>query len=460
MKAIGIVRVSRIGDREDGDRFQSPAVQRERLADLCRRENLELIATLEELDVSGRKPLAGRRKLTAAIEAVEAGRASVLVVAYFDRLVRSVRVQQEVVDRVEAAGGKVLTADLGQVSNGTAIKRLSGTLLGAINEYVAETARERSIEGTDEAIAQGKVPGRLIAGLRRTDTSVELDPETAEPVREAFRLRAEGKSVREVRVHLAEHGIRRSHHAVSRMLSNEQAVGVLKFGQHRIAVPRLIDDDLFQRARRASAPPGRKGKSDRLLARLGVLRCGTCGSRMVVSPADRGRYWTYRCPPTGGDCARRMSISAETAEQVTAAATRTMLDGTIGVRAVRDRARQVRDAYQRTQDTLDALIDLLDPLEPAAKKRLTEATAARNQARRLMEETGVVAGDLTLLMLDDDWNRLTVEDQRRCIRAVIKDVKVMPNGPGTRPEDRLVVTYHDGLDRLAGRTPRLPSELS
>ena len=36
-----------------------------------------------------------------------------LIVGYFDRLVRSLRVQGEVVSRVEAAGGEVLAVDYG-----------------------------------------------------------------------------------------------------------------------------------------------------------------------------------------------------------------------------------------------------------------------------------------------------------------------------------------------------------
>jgi ThiF family/Resolvase, N terminal domain len=44
--------------------------------------------------------------LLKAIELVEAGEADHIVVAYFDRLVRSLRVQLEVIERVERAGGR------------------------------------------------------------------------------------------------------------------------------------------------------------------------------------------------------------------------------------------------------------------------------------------------------------------------------------------------------------------
>ena len=62
--------------------------------------------------MSGKTALDDRKGLREAIEAVEAGEADVIVTAYFDRLVRSLKVQAEVVQRVERAGGKVLTLPL------------------------------------------------------------------------------------------------------------------------------------------------------------------------------------------------------------------------------------------------------------------------------------------------------------------------------------------------------------
>ena len=80
----------------------------------CERDGLELVETIEELDVSGGTPLAKRPGLRRAVELVEAGEADVVVVAYFDRLVRSLTVQAEVVERVERAGGAILAVDVGE----------------------------------------------------------------------------------------------------------------------------------------------------------------------------------------------------------------------------------------------------------------------------------------------------------------------------------------------------------
>jgi len=51
---------------------------------------------------------------------LEAGEAGVVVVAYFDRLVRSLAVQREVVGRVEQAGGAIVAVDVGEVRADTA----------------------------------------------------------------------------------------------------------------------------------------------------------------------------------------------------------------------------------------------------------------------------------------------------------------------------------------------------
>ena len=46
------------------------------------------------------------------------------MVAYFDRLVRSLKVQLEVIERVERAGGEIFALDHGKLTNGTAAQRL------------------------------------------------------------------------------------------------------------------------------------------------------------------------------------------------------------------------------------------------------------------------------------------------------------------------------------------------
>ncbi|MFL5835334.1 MAG: recombinase family protein, partial [Solirubrobacteraceae bacterium] len=91
-RAIGIVRVSQVGGRQ-GERFASPAEQRQRIEVACERDGLTLLRIEDEPNVSGGTPLEHRDKLRRAVQAVEAADAEVIIVAYFYRLERSLRVQ-------------------------------------------------------------------------------------------------------------------------------------------------------------------------------------------------------------------------------------------------------------------------------------------------------------------------------------------------------------------------------
>ena len=316
-RAVGIVRVSQVNGR-DGESFASPGEQRARISDACDRDGLRLLEIINEMDVSGGTPLAARAGLRQAVEAVEAGKADVIVAAYFDRLVRSLPVQNELVTRVEEAGGKVLAVDVGQVTNGTAGQWLSGTMLGAVAEYARRTAAERSGEAQARAVARGVMPWPNVPpGYQRgADGRLRVDPEIAPIVAEAFRMRTDGATVASVREHLASRGVERSYHGVTSLLSSRVVLGEIHFGKlvNLEAHPAIVDVDTWRRVQRVRSPRGPKPKSDRLLARLGVLRCGSCDSRMVVGTSNHGAYWIYRCPPNG-DCQRRVTISAEAVEQ-------------------------------------------------------------------------------------------------------------------------------------------------
>ena len=48
-----------------------------------------------------------------------------------DRLVRSLKVQVEVIERLEQAGGEIYAIDHGRLTNGTAATRMSNNMMGA-----------------------------------------------------------------------------------------------------------------------------------------------------------------------------------------------------------------------------------------------------------------------------------------------------------------------------------------
>jgi site-specific DNA recombinase len=433
-RALGVVRVSRKGDR-DGERFVSPVEQEERIRAACERDDLALVEIVEEIDVSGGTPLEHRLGLRRAVESIEAGEAEVLVVAYFDRLVRSLAVQREVLERVEDARGSVLAVDVGEIRSDTASRWLSSTMLGMVAEYHRRVTGERTADAKRRAVARGVAPfPRLPPGLRRgQDGRVELVPDQVPVVAEAFRRRLSGASIAEVRAFLRENRIERSYHGTLTMLSSRLMLGELSFGGllNPESHPPIVDLATWQAVQKIRSPRGRRAKSERLLARLGVLRCGTCGARMVVGTAHHGEYALYRCPPVG-DCTRKVTISAEMVEGIVVEAVRDLLDGLRGTASLADGLEAARRELELRERELDRAVYAfadLDDVE-AARERLRELREARGTARERVADLEAAAVP-ALTVTASDWNELTPDERRALIQAVLARVEVSPGrGPG------------------------------
>jgi len=92
---------------------------------------------------------------------------------------------------------------------------------------------------------------------------------------QAFERRDRGASLVEIQALLAENGIERALSGVAWMLRSRMYLGEVHFGElHNPQAHEAIVKDrrLFERVQRRTVSRGRQAKSDRLLARLGVLR--------------------------------------------------------------------------------------------------------------------------------------------------------------------------------------------
>src|SRR5437016_13122970 len=270
---VVVVRVSEQGDRED-ENFHSPKAQLAKAKLWSEDQGNRVVEVFEEIDVSGKLQLAKRPGLLRAIEMVEAGEADHIVVAYFDRLVRSLKVQLEVIERVERAGGEIYALDHGKLTNGTAAQRLSTNMLGSVFQYFAEITGEKVATAQARAVARGVYPHpKIPVGYVRGENGVlVVEPASAKVVVQAFRRRDRGASLVEIQALLAENGIERAISGVAWMLRSRMYLGEIHFGElHNTDAHEAIikDRGLFERVQRRSVSRGRQAKSDRLLARLG-----------------------------------------------------------------------------------------------------------------------------------------------------------------------------------------------
>lgn len=446
-RAIGIIRVSQVGGRE-GEAFHSPDVQRERIEGICRDHKWRAATTFEELDESGRLPLARRTGLLPAVQAIEAKQAQVLVVAYFDRLCREPSVRDEVVDRVEAAGGEVWCADMGRTSNGTAAQKFTGGMLALASRFVLESSAEKARAAQAEAVQAGTwMAAHIPPGYRREAVGTNAkgkpiykgpllrDSDTAPVVAEAFRLRAEGATIEDVQLYLREHGIERTYKAIGKLLHSRVVLGEVHFGDlHNLSAhPAIVDPETWKRVQRASAPRGVQAESGRLLARLGVLRCGTCGSRMSVTTSNY-HYPAYRCGQAEY-CKRRVTISAELAEQTVVRATRDALADVKGRASAEGRRREAAGALATADANLQAAFRAFAGMEgeAGARERLQELREARDKAQAHLDSLGGL-GTVVTFSPTAEWDRLAVDEQRAFISATIASATVAPGRGSDRIE--------------------------
>ena len=444
MKAIGLIRVSRVKGRE-GDRFVSPTEQADRITQWCEAQNATLVTVHRELDVSGGAALANRPGLSAALRSIEKGDADVLVVAYFDRLFRSLKVQAEVLERIEKAGGRVFAIDAGEVTGTTDGEWLHAGFLGLVSEYQRRQVKGRMGESQSRAIARGVATWSVnIPGYRKGDDGVLVPDELAPVTRQAFEMRRDGATIAEVREFLRGHDINRSYHGVGCLLRSRVVLGELHFGNlvNLEAHEPIVDRATWQAVQGMTVTRGRKPRSNRLLARLGVLRCGSCGARMVVATGGHGEYWVYRCPPTG-DCERRQAISATITEDFVAGKVRGRITYLRGQATPEVKGRELYAVRDRAQADLDAAIRAFAGVagEAAAMERIVELTEVRDDAQGNVDRFEHLRDGVTGLTIDPsvDWDVLTLTERRGLIVALVSEVTVSPG----RGVERLSLTFSE-----------------
>jgi len=445
-RTVAVVRVSAQGDRPD-EHFHSPDVQLDSAKRWTRKRRERFVTHFPEIDVSGKRPLAKRPGLLKAVEMVEAKQADHIVVAYFDRLVRSLKVQLEVIERVEKAGGEIFALDHGKLTNGTAATRLSTNMMGAVFQYFAEVTGEKVTAAQARAVARGVLPNsRIVPGYVRGEDGVLAPvPELVPVVRELFERRDQGATIVELQAYLLEHGIERSVAGVASMLRSRQYLGEIHFGElHNLKAhtPIIRDRALFDRVQRRTVSRGRQAKSERLLARLGVLRCGTCGSLMVINSYTGN----YRCGNTSASgCEQRAAIKADRIEGWVMDRVREYTADARGHASADAHRRDAKAALAKAQAQLSATrrrLLLLPPgsdQEPEVLEVVDGLEQACNEAQAAVDRLGPSGRRKTVT--PEQIDRLPaarrLAEWRGLITDTVASVTVAPAGP-RRHGDRVI----------------------
>jgi hypothetical protein len=310
-------------------------------------------------------------------------------------------------------------------------------MLGSVFQYFAEITGEKVTAAQARAVARGVYPHpRVPVGYVRGESGVlTVEPAASRVVVKAFKRRDRGASLVEIQALLAEHGIERALSGVAWMLRSRMYLGEIHFGElHNTHAhePIIRDRALFDRVQRRTVSRGRQARSERLLARLGVLRCGTCGSRMVIN-SDSG---SYRCGDTSANrCRRRAAVKADRVEAMVLDAVRAYSATADSPQRAsrRQQSRDADEAIKRASAELDDTIRQLGELgllgRPVSQEALEKLTTALDDAHTVRARLGDrgksdVIGPDEIDKLPGPAKRLAA--WRRLISDTVESVTVAP----------------------------------
>lgn len=202
-------------------------------------------------------------------------------------------------------GVKVVSATE-TISEGAEGILLESMLEGYAEYYSAELAQKVKRGMTENALKGkwngGGIPFGYVVGK---DQKLEIEPVTAQVVKEIFKMAYDGKTVRDIHMHLEEKHITRAngkplrYNAVRYILSNRTYIGEYNHSGITIenGVPAIIKKEIFDAVqnelkKNAKAPARHTADDDYLLTTK--LFCGKCGAMMVAQAGTSHRGNVYR----------------------------------------------------------------------------------------------------------------------------------------------------------------------
>lgn len=452
MRAVGYVRVSRVGGRE-GDSFISPGVQRERVEAWAKAGGHEIIAWHEDLDEPGSR--LDRPHLEQALMRIEAREADAIAVAKLDRFTRSTAHLGPLLDRLKQAEGILISVGEG-IDTSTAAGKLVADIMGAISEWELTRISENWQAARQNAARRGvHIAGRVPTGyVKGEDGVLGVDERLAPLVTELFRKRIAGESWAVLADWFTDQGVVTpwgnetwSRNSIRSVVANRAYLGETSAGDvvNRDAHPPLVSIAEWEAANQAQGTaPARNGRASGLLT--GLVRCAGCRYAMTVAQ-HRSRHGKdrlmYRCKSSrkqlAGRCPEPASVTTTViddfvmeafwaeagrlqASQHTADPGRELEAAEAELRAAENQL-----AAAMSDDLAEALGGRDDPyfLQEVERRRGTVALASKRLGavrRRL------APNDFPDVNLRDLWPDLSLYDHRRLLAATFDAVFVRRAG--------------------------------
>jgi site-specific DNA recombinase len=174
LKAVGYVRVSTDDQSTEGHSIEA---QKERIKAYCKAKNIELVATYEDLGVSGTSDPNNREGMAAALSSIQKGLADTLIVVKNDRVARRATYQKDVIYGLTENGfGYVSISE--NVDTSTASGKLFLSMLAEFAEYEVELIRERTRSAIQHLKDTGQAHNKKMFGFKKVGSKKDGDKET------------------------------------------------------------------------------------------------------------------------------------------------------------------------------------------------------------------------------------------------------------------------------------------
>lgn len=427
---------------------------------VCERRGWTVVEVYVDNDVSAYsgKPRPSWARLMAD---VQAGQLDAVVGWHVDRLTRSPRELEDVIDMADKHGLELATVT-GEVDLSTPTGRLVARMLGAAARHEAEHKAERQKRQRRQAAEAGRVSGGGIRPFGFADDRVTVVEQEAAVIRECAARVLAGESLASVCRDLSERGVTgtsgRGWKAttlramlMSARISGRREHKPRKVGEHKrpgpgeivaTAVwPAIISPADSDRLRAVLSDPQRQTRqpgTGRTYLLSGILRCGPCGGGLVGRP--KSGTPRYVCPntPGGSTCGKIATVAGRTDEHVRdlvliALDSPEML---ARLRSQRDDSdgldEQVRDDEQRLDDLAAAWASgEISRREWMTARTIIEQRLDAARARLARVDRGMTLRTFVGAVPDmaARWERLNVSQRRAIIGAVLRSVTVRPADP-------------------------------
>ncbi|MFD9973801.1 recombinase family protein [Streptomyces sp. NPDC059017] len=448
---------------------------------LCARVGWDVVAVYLDNDVSAYSG-APRPKWQELLTDIRRGEIDAIAVWHVDRLTRSPRELEDVIDLADRQGIELATVS-GEIDLATPTGRMVARMLGAAARHEAEHKAERQTRQRRQAAEAGRIAGGGKRPFGYEDDRLTIRESEAEVIREGVRRVLANESLASISRDWHTRGIVSpagkpwKAHGLRRLLASARISGRREHtpsdsweGTRPLlgeivadAVwPAIVSHEDSDRVRRILADPTRRerveGTTRRSYLLSGVLRCGkpredgkTCGWRMNGRP--RSGVPRYVCPNTPGtDACAGTATNAERTDGHVRDMVLAALESPAFVERLRSQDNGGRELYDEIRTDEEELEELARDIGERRISRKEWMIARQPIEERLERNRGKLAKVSRVAVLlgfvgtfedmQARWKRMNISQRRAIITACVRSIEVRPANPRKRWDpDRFVFDW-------------------